>query len=120
MQWKIDGSQPVYMQIISHIRSGVLAGEFPPGSRIPSVRELAAEAKVNPNTMQRAMMELERQGILISNGTIGRFVTEDQNTIEQIRKETISETVNTCAAMFRALGISMQDAAQLLAKKEEE
>jgi len=119
MQWKIDSSQPVYVQIISHIRSGVLSGEFPRGSRIPSVRELATDANVNPNTMQRALSELEHQGILISKGNLGRFVTEDQAIIDALRQQTIRQTVDACAAMFGALGLSMKEAALLLSQKEE-
>lgn len=120
MQWKIDGSQPVYVQIISHIRSSILSGEFPPGSRIPSVRELATAANVNPNTMQRALAELEHQGILVSNGTLGRFVTEDQTVIEALRQQAIRQTVETCTAMFHSLGLTLEEAAQLLANKKEE
>lgn len=119
MQWKIDSSRPVYVQIMEHVRSAVLSNEYPPGSRIPSVRELAALANVNPNTMQRAMAELEQQGLLISTGTLGRFVTEDKAVIEALRQEAIRDAVKICVARFRELGLSMQEAAKLLSQEEE-
>ena len=119
MEWKIDGSSPVYVQIMEHFRSAVLSGAYPPGSRIPSVRELAALARVNPNTMQRAMAELELSGLLISIGTQGRFVTEDEAVINGLRQQAIRSAVKACAVRFRELGLSMQEAAQLLAQEEE-
>ena len=114
MHWKIDSNRPVYMQIMEHIRSAVLSNEFPPGSRIPSVRELAAIANVNPNTMQRAMAELEQQRLLVSTGTLGRFVTEDKAVIDALRQQAIQEAVQSCATRFQELGLSMQEAAKLL------
>ncbi len=117
MQWEIDNRRPVYVQIMEHMRSAVLSNEYPPGSRIPSVRELATLANVNPNTMQRAMAELEHQGLLVSTGTLGRFVTEDKSVIDTLRQQVIQEVVQACAARFRELGLNMQAAAQLLSKE---
>ena len=117
MQWKIDSNRPVYVQIMEHIRSAVLSNEYPPGSRIPSVRELAALANVNPNTMQRAMAELEQQSLLVSTGTLGRFVTEDKAVVDALRQQAIREAVQDCVARFRELGLTMQEAAELLLKE---
>jgi len=117
MQWRIDSNRPVYVQIMEHIRSAVLSNEYPPGSRIPSVRELAALVNVNPNTMQRAMAELEQQGLLVSTGTLGRFVTEDESVIDALRQQAIQEAVRECAARFRELGLTMQEAAELLSQE---
>ena len=72
MNWKFSGDRPVYQQIMENIRGAVLRGELPPGGKIPSVRDLAAEAQVNPNTMQRALAELERDGLVYSQRTTGR------------------------------------------------
>ena len=72
MNWKFAGDRPVYQQIMENIRGAVLRGELPPGGRVPSVRELAMQAQVNPNTMQRALTELEREGLLVGGGTSGR------------------------------------------------
>ena len=91
MNWKFSGDRPGYKQIMALIRGAVLRGELPPGGKIPSVRDLAAEAQVNPNTMQRAMTELEREGLLVSGGTSGRTVTDDPQVLEQMRNRTLEE-----------------------------
>lgn len=119
MVWKFTGDKPVYQQIMEQFRCAILAGEYTPGGRIPSVRELAMQAKVNPNTMQRALTELEEEEVLVNLGTIGRCVTEDQQILEQIRNQIIDQTVRNCAQQFLALGLSMQEAAGLLQQLEE-
>ena len=120
MEWKIDNSLPVYVQIKAHIRDAVLTNEFPPGSRIPSVRDLAAQANVNPNTMQRALTELEHEGLLISNGTLGRFVTDDSRIIDAMHQEAIAQAVRISAEHFKALGLSMEEAGRLISCYKEE
>lgn len=120
MVWKFTGDRPVYMQIMEHIRGAILVGAYPPGARIPPVRDLAAEAKVNPNTMQRAMVELEREGLLVSCGTIGRFVTDDPAILQQMRNLAIDAMIRSSAAQFRALGLSMEQAAAMLLALEKE
>lgn len=120
MRWQIDNSRPVYVQIMEHIRSAVLTNEFPPGCRIPSVRDLAGNANVNPNTMQRALTELEQEGLLISNGTLGRFVTSNDDIIGAIRQEAIDRTVKECAEKFRAVGVGMEEAGKLLSQLKED
>lgn len=119
MVWKFTGDKPVYQQIMEQFRCAILAGEYTPGGRIPSVRELAMQAKVNPNTMQRALTELEEEEVLVNLGTIGRCVTEDQQILEQIRNQIVDQTVRRCAQQFLALGLSMQEAAGLLQQLEE-
>jgi len=119
MQWRIDSNRPVYLQIMEHIHSRVLSGEYSPGDRIPSVRELAAAASVNPNTVQRAMMELEHKGLLVSIGTLGKFITEDRQILDTLRQQAIQEAIRSSAARFRDLGLSMQEATQLLLQQEE-
>ena len=119
MVWKFTGDRPVYLQIVTAIQGAVLSGEYAPGSRIPSVRDLAAEAKVNPNTMQRALLELERQNILMGGGTAGRWVTDDQSVLERIRTERLQTLARECAGQFAAYGISPRQAAQWIAGLEE-
>ena len=119
MQWKFSGNKPVYVQIMEHIRGAVLVGHYPPGSQVPPVREWAAEAKVNPNTMQRAMLELEREGLLVTCGTMGRFVTDDPHILEKIRQEALEQVVRSCAEQFRLAGLTLAQAAQLLLALEE-
>ena len=123
MNWKFSGDRPVYQQIMALIRGAILRGELPPGGKIPSVRDLAAEAQVNPNTMQRAMTELEREGLLVSGGTSGRTVTDDPQVLEQMRNRTLEELARECAEKFMVFGITPAQAAQLLRdleKKKEE
>ncbi len=119
MQWKFEGSSPVYLQIMDHIRRAVLTGEYLPGTRIPAVRELAQEARVNPNTMQRALMTLEQEKLLISCGTTGRFVTDDREILEAIRRQQINAVVKNCATQFKTMGLSMQEASRLLLALDE-
>ncbi len=120
MIWKFTGNKPVYLQIMEHIRGAILVGAYPPGARMPAVRDLAAEAKVNPNTMQRAMAELEREGLLISCGTIGRFVTDDPVVLQNMKDRATDAIVRACAAQFRALGLSMEQAAGMLLELDKE
>ncbi len=119
MLWKFEGSSPVYLQIMDHIRRAVLLGEYPPGSRIPPVRELAASAKVNPNTMQRALLALEQEKLLLCSGTAGRFVTDDRQVLEAMRQAQVDALIRSSAQQFRAMGLSMEQAASLLLALEE-
>ena len=123
MNWKFTGDRPVYQQIMAAIRGAILKGELAPGKKIPSVRDLAAEAQVNPNTMQRALTELEREGLLISGGTSGRSVTENKSVLEAMREEALRELARECAEKFMVFGVTPAQAAQLLLavdeKKEE-
>lgn len=76
MAWKFNSEAPIFLQIMYNIKLRIARGELKPGDKVPPVRELAVEAGVNPNTMQKALSELEREGILQSERTIGRFVTK--------------------------------------------
>ncbi len=119
MQWKFESGSPVYLQIIDHIRNAILTGEYPPGSRIPAVRELATEARVNPNTMQRALMTLEQEKLLISGGTTGRFVTDDREILGTMGRAQVEAAVKSCADQLKAMGLSMAEAATMLLALEE-
>lgn len=120
MDWKFSGDRPVYQQIMELMRGGIVKGELPPGGKIPSVRELAAQAQVNPNTMQRAMTELEREGLLVSGGTSGRTVTENPEVLEKMREAVLQELARECAEKFMVFGITPSQAAQLLLELEKE
>ncbi len=114
MNWKFTGDRPVYQQIMAGIRGAVLKGELAPGQKVPSVRDLAAEAQVNPNTMQRALTELEREGLLVGGGTSGRTVTTDQKILSDMRDRILKELARECAEKFMVFGITPTQAAQLL------
>ncbi len=123
MNWKFSGDRPVYQQIMENIRGSVLRGELTPGGKIPSVRDLAAQAQVNPNTMQRAMTELEREGLLVSGGTSGRTVTTNLEVLSEMKEKILEDLARECAEKFMVFGVTPSQAAQrLLAldqKKEE-
>ena len=84
MAWNLDSDRPIYAQILERIQRQIVSGEYAPGTKIPSVRELAAQAGVNPNTMQKALSELERSGLVVTMRTSGRVVTEDMEMIKLI------------------------------------
>ena len=123
MQWNIRDDAPVYAQLVEHIKLAIVSGEFPLGSRLPSVRELASEAGVNPNTMQRAFAELEREGLVLTQRTAGRTVTEDALRIETVKRRLAAAAIQTFWVSMRLLGFDQSEALQMLAesgKKERE
>ena len=119
MNWKFTGDRPVYQQIMAAIRGAILTGELPPGKKILSVRDLAAQAQVNPNTMQRALTELEQEGLLIGGGTTGRSVTQDETVLSAAREAAIRELAMECAEKFRTFGMTPSQAARCLLALEE-
>ena len=120
MEWKFTGDRPVYQQIMEAVNGAVLKGELKPGQKVPSVRDLAAAAKVNPNTMQRALTELEREGLLVGCGTSGRYVTTDEAILAAMRKQALDGVIRECAAKFRLLGVTPAQAARLLWELEQD
>lgn len=119
MNWKLTGDSPVYQQIMAAIRGAILKGELPPGGKVPSVRDLAAQAQVNPNTMQRALTELEREGLLISGGTSGRTVTQEEGVLKAMREETLQALAKEFAEKCMVFGVTPTEAARLLMALDE-
>ena len=114
MAWKFDDSRSIYVQLVEQIQVRILTGTYPPGGRLPAVRELASEAGVNPNTMQRALAELERTGLVHSNRTSGRFVTEDSEMIEALKRSFArNETLAFCSRL-RTLGYTTEEIVLLI------
>lgn len=109
MSWKLNSDRPIYAQIIEEIQLRIVSGEYHAGQRMPSVRELAAEAEVNPNTMQKALAEMEQKGLLYSQRTSGRFVTGDQTMIEEIKNTLAKEQIVTFVENMRQLGFNSED-----------
>lgn len=120
MAWTFLPNQPIYTQLIQRLHQAIAAGEYPPGSRLPTVRELAADAGINPNTVQRAYQELERDGLIFSHRTAGRFVTEDASVVEAARSKLAAQQVTQFLSAMQALGFSQEEAAALLAPQKEE
>ena len=114
MKWYFSDSAPIYAQLIRQIKVGIVTGAFPPGERLPSVRDLATEAGVNPNTMQRAFAELERDGLVYSQRTAGRFVTEDRAMIEQTKKGLAECHIKQFLEPMDQLGFKREEVISLL------
>ena len=120
MPWNLDSSRPIYLQIIGRVQMDIITGRYQPGDKLPSVRDLAQEAAVNPNTMQKALSELERSGLIYSQRTSGRFITEDKELIHQMKKELAAAEVSAFVAHMKQLGITPEEIRQLLAETIEE
>ena len=118
MRWKFDGNAPIYTQLVDQMKLGIVSGEWIPGQRIPAVRELAVDAGVNPNTMQRALQELERQGLMFSQRTSGRFVTEDREMIEDAKRTLANRHITAFIRQMQALGYTRQEIVALLEESE--
>lgn len=114
MAWTLDADRPVYIQLVERIQMQIVSGQYPPGGRLPSVRELAMVAAVNPNTMQKALSELERSGLVITQRTNGRIVTEDVELISGIRKELAQNHIDEFVKKMEALGYSRQEIIDML------
>lgn len=117
MKWEFSNDAPIYAQLILQIKVGIVSGAFPPGERLPSVRDLATEAGVNPNTMQRALAELERCGLVYSQRTAGRFVTEDHEMIENAKRELARRHIRTFVAAMGRLGYREEEIVSLLRRE---
>lgn len=120
MPWNLDSSRPIYLQIIERVQMDIIIGRYQPGDKLPSVRDLAQEAAVNPNTMQKALSELERSGLIYSQRTSGRFITEDKELIHQMKKGLAAAEVSAFVAHMKQLGITPEEIRQLLAETIEE
>ena len=120
MQWQFSNEMPIYSQLVEQIKIGIVSGMFPPGERLPSVRDLATEAGVNPNTMQRAMTELERDGLVYSQRTAGRFVTEDHAVIQAAKRDLAQRHIHAFLAAMLRLGYGREEIMSLLEQEHQE
>lgn len=117
MDKKLQENMPIYMQIMNRVRGAVASGELAPGERVASVREMAADFEVNPNTMQRALNELEREGLLASERTAGRFVTTDRNLIAQLKREAAEDAADAFRREMRSLGFSEEEMVEFFCRR---
>lgn len=120
MNWDLKSDRPIYFQLIEQIELGIISGIYPLGSRLPSVRDMATEASVNPNTMQRALAELENQGLLYSQRTSGRFVTEDEEVIKTMKYSLAQNIIKEFMEKMNSLGYDFRQTITLLEQIEEE
>ncbi len=120
MKWHFNSDMPIYTQLISQIKFAIVSGELPPGERMSTVRDLASEAGVNPNTMQRAFQELERERLVFSQRSSGRFVTEDVSIIEKAKMALAQEHISKFISSMERLGYDRAEIIALLEEKNEE
>ncbi|RRD47815.1 GntR family transcriptional regulator [Tessaracoccus sp. OH4464_COT-324] len=111
---QFDNSSPIWLQLVDESIRRVVTGRWPPGGRIPVVRDLAVELGVNPNTVQRAMAELDRMGVTIADRTRGRCVTEDLSRIEELREEIAAARTDDFVGWARGVGLSLAAVTELL------
>lgn len=109
MPWELQSDRPIYTQLVEQVELRILGGVYPPGGRLPSVRDMAQEAAVNPNTMQRALAQLEEAGLLVTQRTSGRSVTEDTQMITQARERLAKEQIEQFLENMRKLGYEPKD-----------
>lgn len=117
MTVKLDTTQPIWLQLVREFARRIATGEWPAGSRIPSVRELASELGVNPNTVQRALAELERDGLAYSERTSGRFVTTDEERVRTARMSLAEAAAVTYAQQAHGLGLTATEAQALIGEQ---
>ncbi|MBE6138771.1 MAG: GntR family transcriptional regulator [Firmicutes bacterium] len=104
MKFEFDNNIPIYIQLVEQLKIYIVSGKIKLGERLLSVRDLALQTKVNPNTMQKALMELEALGLIYTERTNGKFVTNDQKLIDKYRKECADELSNKYFISMESLG----------------
>lgn len=120
MEWRFHNDMPIYTQLVTQIKFGIVSGELAPGARLNTVRDLASEAGVNPNTMQRAMQELEREGLVYSQRGNGRFVTEDTEAIEKAKRVLAEQHIGEFFRSMQGLGYKREEIIALIEGAQEE
>ena len=114
MDYIFDNDRPIYIQLVEQLKIEIVSGKLKSGERLPSVRELALTVKVNPNTMQKALVELENEGLVYTERTNGKYVTNNKELIEKIKKELAKEKVNNYLESMQNIGISYEEAISYL------
>ena len=120
MSWTFHADQPIYLQLRRYLTEAIVTGVYAPGQRLPSVRELATEAGVNPNTMQRALTELEHDGLISAQGTVGHFVTSEVGQIREVHRGMAVEKAKNFLRDMQSIGCSPRESIALLEKLKEE
>ena len=120
MPWILDDTRPIYLQLEDIIKSKIIAGSYKPGQKLPSVRELAAEAAVNPNTMQKALAELERSGLVYTQRTSGRYITEDTAIMQNLKHQLAHDLIYQFLEAMAHLGYTREESIQLLIEESKE
>lgn len=114
MAWKLTSDRPIYIQLVEKLQFDIITGIYRLGQKLPSVRDLASEASVNPNTMQKALTELERSGLVYTQRTAGRFVTDDQTLVRRISRELAVSHIREFICTMRQFGMDDHEILHLI------
>lgn len=114
MQWELNNDRPVYQQLIEQVQARIISGYYKPGDKLPSVRDLAAEATVNPNTMQKSLSELERIGLVYSNRTSGRYITSDESLIKTLKANAARTQILEFLDKMKSMGFAAEETLLLM------
>ena len=120
MPWNFDNSIPIYLQIMDEIKRKIFSSELVPGDKLQSIRDLAKEANVNPNTMQKALQELEALGLIQTERTSGKFVTEEETKILQLKEAYIEDKMKPFLTEMKKLGLTKSDVIDRITRCKEE
>lgn len=120
MTWELKSDRPIYTQLIEHIELMICSGVYPLGSKLPSVRDMAQEAAVNPNTMQRALVKLEEEGLIITHRTSGRSVTEDESMVEMAKTKLAQEQISEFLGKMQLMGFEQKEILTIINKMVKE
>lgn len=120
MSITFDDKSPIYVQVMNMIKKQMVSKELKGGDKLPSVRDLSAELKVNPNTIQRVYKELEREGLAFTQRGMGTFITEDENVIHNLRRDTAKEIMNSFIEGMKHLGFNNVEIINMIEKKLKE
>jgi len=118
--WNFDNSIPIYLQIMGEIQRKIFSSELLPGDKLSSIRDLAKEANVNPNTMQKALQELEALGLIQTERTSGKFVTEEETKILQLKEAYIEDKLKPFLTEMKKLGLTKSDVIDRITRCKEE
>lgn len=114
MAWNLNSDRPIFQQIVERIQMEIIAGRYQPGDKLPSVRDLASDAAVNPNTMQKAFAELERTGLVYTKRTSGRYITEDTAMIDALKAAIAQEKITEFIDLMKELGFQNEEILALM------
>ncbi len=118
MEFEFDDVRPIYKQLVEKLKLEIVLGNFKSGEKLPSVRELSSMILVNPNTIQRSLSELEQDGLIYTKRTSGKFVTEDENIIHQVKKELATKKIDNFINDMNTLGLNKNEVIKLLEERK--
>ncbi|MGI6721314.1 MAG: GntR family transcriptional regulator [Anaerovoracaceae bacterium] len=120
MEWNFREGIPIYSQIVEQVKIQIASGAYRPGDKLPSVRDLAVDAGVNPNTMQKALAQLEQEGLLHAVRTSGRFITEEESTLKDLKQDLGRKYIKALFESLSRLGMSKEEIIEAIANYKEE